>query len=143
MAKKKNISIQARRRLFFSRPICLFLVTFVIITLMYNIVEVYNLTNEQKHKEEEYIKLQDESDTLKNEIVKLSDPTYLANFAREHYLYSKEDELVIELKRTSIEDNVVKQDTKEFDYNFLIYVGVAFIIVIFVIIKIKKKYSDD
>lgn len=48
-----------------------------------------NLTyNDKLEKEEE----------LKDEINKLQDPEYMAKYAREKYLYSKDDEIIIKIE---------------------------------------------
>lgn len=145
MAKsKKKVSIQARRRLFFSRPICFFLVIFVAIALVYNVVEIYKLTNEKKKKEEEYVKLQEESEYLKNEIIKLNNPEYLANFAREHYSYSKDGELIIQIEEPEEAlEEVVETDVDVKDYNIVLYIVIGSLIALVVVIGCKKKYSDN
>ncbi len=42
-------------------------------------------------------KLEDE-ENLKDEINKLQDPEYMAKYAREKYLYSKKDEIIIKIE---------------------------------------------
>ena len=42
-------------------------------------------------------KLEDE-ENLKEEINKLQDPEYMAKYAREKYLYSKKDEIIIKIE---------------------------------------------
>jgi len=42
-------------------------------------------------------KLEDEEE-LKDEINKLQDPEYMARYAREKYLYSKKDEIIIKIE---------------------------------------------
>ena len=42
-------------------------------------------------------KLEDEEE-LKEEINKLQDPEYMARYAREKYLYSKKDEIIIKIE---------------------------------------------
>jgi cell division protein DivIC len=39
-----------------------------------------------------------EEENLKDEINKLQDPEYMAKYAREKYLYSKDDEIVIKIE---------------------------------------------
>ena len=43
------------------------------------------------------VKLDDEEE-LKEEINKLQDPEYMAKYAREKYLYSKKDEIIIKIE---------------------------------------------
>ena len=42
-------------------------------------------------------RLEDEED-LKDEINRLQDPEYMARYAREKYLYSKKDEIIIKIE---------------------------------------------
>lgn len=146
MAKrKKNVTIQARRRLFFLRPICLFLVFFLAVTFISNTIRLYKLNNEKDQKDIEYIKLQEESGYLRNEITKLNDPEYLAKYARENYSYSKDGELIIKIDKTE-EDEVVDVKTDIVDNkldikNYFIIGGILFVIYITVTL-VKRKDSD-
>ena len=47
---------------------------------------------------EELIGGLEEEETLKSEIVKLQDDEYIARYAREKYLYSKDGEIIIKIK---------------------------------------------
>ena len=40
----------------------------------------------------------DDEETLKDEINRLQDPEYMARYAREKYLYSKKDEIIIKIE---------------------------------------------
>lgn len=141
--KKNKFSIQARRRLFFLRPICLFLLFFVAITFISNTIRLYQLNNEKKEKEEEYIKQQEKSDYLKNEIIKLNDPEYLAKFARENYSYSKDGELIIKIDEKVDEEVKVEDNIQEKNSEWLIYgiVGIALLISYLFIRMLRKRGS--
>ena len=45
-----------------------------------------------------YMEKLEEEDILNDEISKLQDPEYLAKYAREKYLYSKDDEIIIKIE---------------------------------------------
>lgn len=47
--------------------------------------------------ENEYNALLDNQDSLELEVNKLQDPEYVAKYAREKYMYSKEGELIIDM----------------------------------------------
>lgn len=47
--------------------------------------------------EEEYEEMTDKQKSLESEVVKLQDPDYVARYAREKYLYSKDGELIIRI----------------------------------------------
>ena len=136
MARKKEISIQARRRLFFLRPICLFGIFLVVAFFTVNMYDIYKLNKEKQKKENEYVELQEESEYLKNEIVKLRDPEYLAKFARENYSYSKDGEIVIQMQEKEEEEKVDKDDFVERNTEFLYFSGgVVILVFIFVLGK--------
>lgn len=137
MAKKKSkVTIQAKRRLFFVRPICLACIILVLVTLIKYSVDLYQLNNEKKQKEKDYFELQEESEYLRNEIVKLRDPEYLAKFARENYLYSKEGELLVKIEPDVAEvEQEEENDNKEnMQIIFICSVGVG-LIFIYILIK--------
>ena len=52
---------------------------------------------EEKELEEKYVKLLEEKEILEDDVVKLQDPEYVAKYAREKYLYSKDGELIIKI----------------------------------------------
>lgn len=59
-----------------------------------------NIMNNKKLKIElqnEYSALLDNQDTLESEVNKLQDPEYVAKYAREKYMYSKDGELIIDM----------------------------------------------
>ena len=54
-----------------------------------------------KELEKKYSKLVSNKEILEKDLVKLQDPDYVAKYAREKYLYSKEGELIIKI----VDDN--------------------------------------
>lgn len=53
--------------------------------------------NTKTDLEQKYNKLLNEEEKLKSEVNKLQDPDYVAKFAREKYLYSKDGEYIIKI----------------------------------------------
>jgi len=51
----------------------------------------------KKVLEEKYTSLLEEEKELNSEVIKLHDPDYVAKFAREKYMYSREGELIIRI----------------------------------------------
>jgi len=47
--------------------------------------------------EKQYTKLLEDEIELNSEVIKLHDPEYVAKFAREKYMYSREGELIIRI----------------------------------------------
>ena len=112
----------------------IFIIAFFIYNLFSYIIEVKNLNNEQINLENDLIALKEEENNLKNEIEKLKDDDYLARYARENYMYSKDGEYIIKVNTINENDNTVSQDNKKN------YIGIVIIacILSFVVFFIKK-----
>ena len=66
---------------------------------MYSTVSKYiKINNEIKNDKISYKNKLSEEEELKSEINKLQDPEYVARYAREKYLYSKDDEIIIKIE---------------------------------------------
>ena len=107
MAKSKNtrkskISKKAKLR------ILLFFIIFggIIGSLSYsfisNVNKIVSIKKEKQVLNDRIAELTDEEKVLNSDIKKLEDPEYVARYAREKYLYSKDGELII---RIPDEDN--------------------------------------
>ena len=86
-----------------------FRVTFLTIAFIISIVvfastafsyysQIYKNNEEIKELNLTYKNKLEEEENLKDEINKLQDPEYMAKYAREKYLYSKDDEIVIKIE---------------------------------------------
>ena len=62
-----------------------------------NINKIMEMKKEKAFLEDKMVLLQEEEEVLKSDIQKLQDPTYVARYAREKYLYSKDGELIIRI----------------------------------------------
>lgn len=60
---------------------------------------IHNNRKQKAELEAKYNKLMETEDKLEGEVVKLQDPEYVAKYAREKYLYTKEGELIIDLSK--------------------------------------------
>lgn len=58
---------------------------------------IFSNIKEKKELESSYINKLEEEELLKSEILKLQDEEYVARYAREKYLYSKNGELIIKI----------------------------------------------
>ena len=58
---------------------------------------IYSNIKEKKELEKAYKERLEEEELLKSEINKLQDEEYIARYAREKYLYSKDGELIIKI----------------------------------------------
>lgn len=59
--------------------------------------KIYSNYKEKNELQKQYNELLDEENTLSGDIKKLQDPNYIARFAREKYLYSKNGEIIIRI----------------------------------------------
>lgn len=94
---KCKLNNKAKRRIF------LFFIVFgtMIGSLSYsffsNVGKMIEISNEKKELQSKLNTLKDEEEILNSDIKKLEDPEYVARYAREKYLYSKDGELIIRL----------------------------------------------
>ena len=101
--------------------------------------KLVSLSRQEQELKDKLVSLQAEEQSLKIEIQKLKDPDYLARYAREHYLYSKDGEYIIKIDDSTPE----KVEEKNYDeyYEYIIY-GAGIIIVLvftYIIIRARKK----
>lgn len=96
MKKKKKLKMGVRR--FFAFGITS---VFLIGTLSYTIgnywIQIIAKNNEKKELSEKLKNLKKEEETLEVDVKKLQDPDYIARYAREKFLYSKEKEFIIRI----------------------------------------------
>ncbi len=59
--------------------------------------QIYVKNKEKKEFEKELLELKDKEEELKATVTKLQDPDYVARYAREKYLYSKDGEIIIRI----------------------------------------------
>ena len=93
----KDITKKDKRRLILL--ICIFvplLVLFLSNTISY-ISIIYSNRKEKAALEEKYKQTLEREEMLKSEIMKLQDDEYVARYARERYLYSKDGEIIIKI----------------------------------------------
>ena len=60
-------------------------------------VEIFDKYQEKKKLEEELAQLEAKEEELRLDASKLQDPDYVARYAREKYLYSKDGEFIIKI----------------------------------------------
>ena len=93
----KNITKKDKRRLVVLMAIFLpLLVLFVTNSINYASIILSNI-KEKKELELKYKEILEEEELLKSEINKLQDEEYVARYAREKYLYSKDGEIIIKI----------------------------------------------
>ncbi len=136
MARKKSMKKKAKRRLMFFGTLSCFMIAYFIFSSTLAIIKIVNLNNEKKALNTELKSLKKDETDLAVEIEKLKDPDYLARYARENYLYSKDGEYIIKLDNQEKEkETEEKVDWKDYKY---VFVGGGVFVVILVIWLIKK-----
>lgn len=94
----KKVTKKDRRRITLLIIIFIPLLTVFVSNMFSYWSQIYNNIKEKKELESLYREILEEEETLKTEIVKLQDDEYVARYAREKYLYSKDGEIIIKIK---------------------------------------------
>jgi len=139
MKKKRRLKLKIRTLITFVVAIILFgYVSFSVINYNYSKKKYENETLELQSK---LYELKDKEDELNQEISKLKDDDYLARYAREEYLYSKDGEYVIKIEEK--EESKVKESKEELKLPeyviILLTLIVASVITLFVLLLLKNK----
>lgn len=97
MSKSNTNKVKRKKRLLILGLGSLIIICAVTFTIGHYWVEIYDKYQERADLEEKLVSLKEEENELKLEANKLQDPDYIARYAREKYLYSKEGEFVIKI----------------------------------------------
>ncbi len=135
---KKRVTKASRRRLLFFGTISIGIIVYFIFSLAYYTTNIYHLQKEEKKLNQNLTALKADEKNLKTEIEKLKDPEYLARYARENYLYSKNGEIVIQLQKENKKITPVPQETNH-AYAFFGGGVILLFIVGYVVRKSKAK----
>ena len=135
---KRKITKASKRRLSFFGTASVVAIIYFIFSLLYNTYTIYNLVKEKNILEKSYISLQEEAEQLKTDIEKFNDPNYLANYAREHYLYSKDGEYIIQMEINDTEDQI-NSISSEVTKNYIVFGLSLIMLLIFIYILLKGK----
>lgn len=92
---KKTKKEKLRMKIYLTAIIAL--VSFFGYRMYYYWPKIFANYQNKKEIENKYIELLEEEELLASNIVKLKDPAYIARFAREKYLYSKNGEIIIRI----------------------------------------------
>ena len=100
MSKKRRKKYTAKTR---GRILVIFVFFGAIIatlsyTLLLNLKQIRDLEDEKKELSNEKIVLKEEENAALADIKRLSDPLYVARYAREKFFYSKEGEIILRIE---------------------------------------------
>ena len=94
----KKISNKAKFRVIFLTLGCIITSVVFVSTLVSLDLQIKKTKNEIKELTVSYSNKLEEEENLKEEITRLQDPEYMAKYAREKYLYSKDNEIILKIE---------------------------------------------
>lgn len=97
MAKKRKSNKKAKIRIFLFFVIFGSMIGYLSYNFFSNVDKIIKIEQEKQSLKDKLASLQDEEDELNSDIKKLEDPEYVARYAREKYMYSKDGELIIRI----------------------------------------------
>ena len=136
---KQRVTRASKRRLLLFGSISIVAIIYFLVSLSTYVVDIYNLKKEEKQLEQELVDLQANEKSLKTQIEMLKDVDYLARYARENYLYSKDGEIVLKIEQDDI-DKTDESDKLSFEQTYVFYAGGGMIgvLILYVILKRGK-----
>ena len=96
MAKTKT-KAKSRRRMLFLGLTSIIVIVATTFTIGKYWIEIYDKYQEKNRLEKELVSLKNKEKKLKVDANKLRDPDYIARYAREKYLYSKDGEFILKI----------------------------------------------
>jgi cell division protein DivIC len=100
MKKQKNYKL-AKRKMLLLTILLLVIIVLVISSVFKDWVQIFDNRHQEVELTTKYSNLLDEETQLKSDVNKLQDPDYVARYAREKYLYTKDGELIIRIPKSS------------------------------------------
>ena len=96
MAKYRK-KLRLRKRSIFLVLTSIFVIVFMTLTIGKYWVEIYDKYQEKRELEKELTALKEKEEELQVDANKLQNPDYVARYAREKYLYSKDGEYILQI----------------------------------------------
>lgn len=119
------------------RIVSIFVICYFFITAVSYGVSIKTLSSKKIEYSDYLNELIENEEKLKNDIVRLNDKEYIARYAREHYLYTKDGEIALRIDNSN---NIDETFSQESDYSFIyIGLGVSFVVLILIVINHKKR----
>ena len=94
MARRSN---KTKYRLVVFVPVCLTLILVMVVSVGNYWIKIGNKYKEKNELEKQIVVLKEKEEELKVDVERLEDPDYVARFAREKYMYSKDGEIILRL----------------------------------------------
>lgn len=99
MAKTKKTSKKEKKRLFIISTTILLLLCFLVGSVYKDWQQILKNRKEEVELSQKYEKLLDDEIKLSAEITKLQDDEYLARYAKEKYMLSSENDIIIQTNK--------------------------------------------
>jgi cell division protein DivIC len=96
-SKKGKLSKKSKRRILVFGSASIGLILFLVITIGNVWAQIFQKYYEKKFYEQQLSNLKEEEEKLKVDVEKMQDDDYVARYAREKYLYSKDGEFIIQI----------------------------------------------
>ena len=96
MDKKKG-KVKAKRRMLVLGFTSIFVIVAMTFTIGKYWVEIFEKYQEKQNLDKELTSLKEKEEELKVDANKLQNPDYIARYAREKYLYSKDGEFILQI----------------------------------------------
>lgn len=115
MAKNENKNSTKNNK---SNGFHLLLIVFVFLIILFatvvsNLLTIKDNFNETEKLNKYYVNLQEQEASLNSEVIKLQDPEYIARYAREKYMFTKDGEIILRLINEDDKSNVTKNDNED------------------------------
>ncbi len=138
---KRRITKASKHRLTVFGSISIFAIIYFLSSLIYSGYSIYNLAQEKTRLDNLYVELQEKSEELKLDIEKLKDPDYLADYARENYLYSKDDEYILQIEEIVETTEKIDVISNKINKNYIMFAlgFIIFLIFLYIIVKSNKR----
>ena len=94
---KKKVTLKAKRRLALQTFCLIFLLILLVVSVFSDWTKILQNKEKIRNLNNEYTTLLEQEESLNSEITKLQDSDYVARYAREKYMYSLPDEVIIRI----------------------------------------------
>ena len=98
---KKRVSVKAKRRLCALSGLLILVISFFVGTIFQDWIQIVSNKQQLASLTSQYEELLSHAESLKSEVTKLHDMDYVARYARENYMYSLPNEIIIKIPNNS------------------------------------------
>lgn len=118
------------------RIVSISIIIYFCITAVSYVVKIKSLSDKEKSLNDELVSLKKNEEKLKTDILKLNDKEYIARYAREHYLYTKDGEYTLKIDEN---DDTKKDVEKKPDYKYIYIASTCAGVILLSVFVLHKK----